>query len=538
MWTLLLSRYGDAPGRFLDRRQIDSGQIKIGRSAETCDWAIHDENGHISREHCTISAVGLDLFVVDTSTNGVSLNDPAQRIAPHMPVAIRVRDRLILGDYVIEVATEAAGAGAALAPPPPPPLPSNNSPSPSGLNQPDQWFDSAGDSVWDIKQGNAEVHEFLGDAMHEFLGSSGPGHSFGAPPADADWGGPLSDAFSKPILSTLQPVENAFAIPADWASPGPAASPASPPVDPFASTASRGSNDPFGSPPPAMPSDPFGGPPPGMANDPFASPPPAVPNDPFADFAPPSSKDPFAGFGEPAPVARTMFEPQPPSDDGLPPSPPPPAPAAAPQAAPPPPPPASTAPAGSDAADWAAFCEGAGIEISELRRSPDAMRRLGILYRQVVLGLADLIQDRAAFKNEFRVERTQLSIGRNNPLKYLPALDTAKLLLGDPLPGYMEGGEAVRTGFEDVKKHQMAMLAGVQHALNAVFDRLSPQEIDRVMKKAAGEKRTLPFSRGVNPWTVYQAVFEALRTDSTSNVNGVISGAFREGYERFLKANS
>ncbi|WP_443026220.1 type VI secretion system-associated FHA domain protein, partial [Sphingomonas sp. CCH16-B10] len=41
----------------------------------------------------------------------------------------------------------------------------------------------------------------------------------------------------------------------------------------------------------------------------------------------------------------------------------------------------------------------------ELQLSPDAMRRLGVMYRQVVLGLSDIIQDRAAFKDEFRVER-------------------------------------------------------------------------------------------------------------------------------------
>ena len=164
------------------------------------------------------------------------------------------------------------------------------------------------------------------------------------------------------------------------------------------------------------------------------------------------------------------------------------------------------------------------------------MHRLGVLYRQVVLGLSDLIQDRAAFKDEFRVERTQLSMGRNNPLKHLPPLDTARILLGAPLPGFMPADEAVRTAFEDVKKHQLAMLAGVQHALGAVFDRLSPAEIDRLMAKAQGAKRGLPFTRGINPWTVYQTVFEALKRDAVSNANSVMSTAFRDGYEKFLKA--
>ncbi|WP_156444647.1 FHA domain-containing protein, partial [Sphingomonas sp. CCH20-B6] len=119
MWTLLLARATDPPGTFIDRRQLDAGQIKVGRSAKTCDWVLPDEHGHISREHCTISALGLDLFVIDTSTNGVALNRPDGRIAPQLPVAIRANDRLLIGDFVITVATEAAGAGMALMPAPP-----------------------------------------------------------------------------------------------------------------------------------------------------------------------------------------------------------------------------------------------------------------------------------------------------------------------------------------------------------------------------------------------------------------------------------
>ena len=567
MWTLLLSRLGDPPGTLLDRRQIDSGQMKIGRNAQSCDWVIADENGHISRQHCTISAVGLDLYVIDTSTNGIALNDPQQRVAPQMPVAIRVRDRLILGDYVIEVATQSAGAAASLMPPPPPPLPSS-----AGFSQPDQWFDTPADPVWGIGQHKAEVHDFLGDAMHDFL----------APPkaapmgGDPAWGGPLSDAFSKPILAVGAPLDNsAFAIPADWAAPSapsasqPAAHPfGAPPRDAFGAPPSPfGGNDPFADfpPPPPPPSatataafpdrplapsiNPFADSAPPPSIDPFADfAAPAPAEDPFAGFAPPPAAadddpfaikpaspqpagDPFAGFGMAPPAAapeRTMFEPRPPAEPAAPPS-------VAPMAR-------ASAPAADDtpmaAASWAAFCEGAGLDPEELRTSPDAMRRLGVFYRQVVLGLSDLIQDRAAFKSEFRVERTQLSFGRNNPLKHLPPLDTAKLLLADPMPGFMPADDAVRSAFEDVKKHQLAMLAGVQHALTAVFERLSPAEIDRLIQKASGTKRSLPFSRGVNPWTVYQTVFEALRRDATSNVNSVMSVAFREGYESFLKSGS
>ena len=473
MWTLLLARANDPPGAFIDRRQLDAGQIKVGRNARTCDWVLPDDTGHISREHCTISAMGLDLFVVDTSTNGVALNRVGERIAPQLPVAIRINDRLLLGDYVIQIATEAVGAGMALIPPPPPPLPGGAA---RGIAQPDAWFDAPIDPVWGGDTRDADVHEFLGNAMHDFLG--GPAPSQAAPPMDPGWGGAMAGAFSRPIMAEVLPPPADFGIPEDWLAPAAGKAPAE---DPFA----------------ALPADPFAGfaPPPG-AGAAFSGLGPAIGNDPFA-------------LPMVVPAAAS--------------------PTAEPRAA------ASPAAAGSDA-NWAAFCEGAGLGADELQLSSDAMHRLGVLYRQVVLGLSDLIQDRAAFKDEFRVERTQLSMGRNNPLKHLPPLDTARILLGAPLPGFMPADEAVRTAFEDVKKHQLAMLAGVQHALGAVFDRLSPAEIDRLMAKAQGAKRGLPFTRGINPWTVYQTVFEALKRDAVSNANSVMSTAFRDGYEKFLKA--
>ena len=504
MWTLLLARATDPPGTFIDRRQLDAGQIKVGRSAKTCDWVLPDEHGHISREHCTISALGLDLFVIDTSTNGVALNRPDGRIAPQLPVAIRANDRLLIGDFVITVATEAAGAGMALMPAPPPPLPA----SPSGLGQPDAWFDTPVDPVWGSAQRQAEVHEFLGNAMDDFLGFSptplaGPAQS-APPPEDFGFAGPLGNAFARPIMADPLPPPTDFGIPEDWAIAPPGG-------------ASASSADPF-APMPLPAGDPFAPAPlPPPESDVFAEAPfPAEPFTPAPLHG--ETDDPFA---LPAPDPGRA------SPAGLPP----PAASAAPAA-----PAAPTAPASTSGPDWAAFYEGAGIGPDELQLSPDAMRRLGVMYRQVVLGLSDIIQDRAAFKDEFRVERTQLSIGRNNPLKHLAPLDAARILLGDPLPGFMPADEAVRTAFEDIKKHQLAMLAGVQHALSAVFDRLSPPEIEKLIAQAAGQKKGLPFRRGIDPWTVYQTIFEALRRDAVSNANGVMSVAFREGYEKFLKS--
>ncbi len=474
MWTLLLARVSDPPGAFFDRRQLDAGQIRVGRSAKSCDLVLPDDQGFVSREHCTISAVGLDVFVVDTSTNGVALNRADARIAPNVPVAMRAEDRLLIGDFMITLKTETAGAGVGLATPPPAALPM----SPSGFGQGDAFFEAPAEPVWSDTPSSSAVHDFLGEAMNDFLAPSTPMQDLPSPAAGFDAGDPLAQAFLRPIMAAPLPTMDDFGIPEDWASaPLKGLAAPMPCVDP----------PPLPAPAPAPAS---------VAADPF---------DLSAPLIPAPMSDDWESDPEPHIAAPTSA-----------------------------PTPSAQAPGG---AAWDAFFEGAGLSPDEMRLAPDAMRRLGVLYRQSVLGLWDIIQDRASFKDEFRVERTQLSQGRNNPLKHLPPLEAAKVLLGDiALPGFMDSEEAVRTAFEDIKKHQLAMLAGVQAALVAVFDRLSPAEIDRMVEKAAGQRKGLSFGRGIDRWSVYQTLFEALRRDATSNANGVMSVAFREGYERFLKS--
>ena len=519
MWTLLLSRLNDPPGSFFDRRQIDMGQIKVGRSERTCDLVLPDDQGFVSREHCTISATGLDLFVTDTSKNGVALNNPGQRILPGQAVAIRPGDRLLINDFVIAVTTPAEAAGASFSAPPPPPLPQAGS--------------TAGDDIWGAGPADPFLGDLGGSGTHDFLsgggfspapaapafgadpfgggmggGGFGAGESFGggfdaggfgassfgapppappapSPPAIGEFGfsEPFGQAFvPRPIMADPEPFAGGFAIPDDWASPGNGVGDgiAIPEFEPFPTMA----------PPEPVPA----APPPAAFDEPS---PFGAHGDPFAPDAPPA-----AALGVPPPTAAAS------------------------------PPPAGAA----AAADWAAFYEGAGFSPDEIKLPPDAMYRLGVLYRQVVLGLCDIMQDRATFKDEFRVERTQLSVGRNNPLKHLAAFDAAKVVIGQPLPGFMDGEEAVRTSFEDIKKHQLAMLAGVQNALTTAFSRLSPAEMEKLGETTESQKKGFLGRRGIDRWSMYVTVYENLRKDATSNANGIMSSAFREGYEKFMKS--
>ena len=533
MWALLISRLTDPPGVYFDRRQFDGGSIGIGRSAKTCDIVLPNDDGLISRTHCTISAVGFDLFVTDSSTNGVALNDPAARIVPNQPVPIRVRDRLIVHAFVITVVTAAEGASAGL-----------SVAGPAGLDIPDAgaavlsdvWGAGAPDPFWQPAGGgmggmgsdgigggdifgdgggdDGLVHDFLSGG-NAFFDQPAQGQDMAHHPADFRFSDGMGEAFSRPIMAAPPAPSADMGIPEDWLSdlvapagnsapPPRAILPASPPprYEP-----PRTPVPPAGVPFAPLPDhDLFGG---GGTDGGFGG-----GFDPFADTGPVFGDTPAAPIPDAAPVPP--YQPPKPS---------------------PPPVDVAAAPAASTGMpDWSQFYEGAGLNPQDLPLAPDALFKLGQMYRQMVLGMCDILQDRAAFKDEFRVERTQLSIGRNNPLKHLPAIEVAKVLLGKPLPGFMDMEESLRTSLEDLKKHQLAMLAGVQNALLVVFDRLAPAEIERFAGKVENQKRGLLGRREPDRWAVYMTVFEALRRDATGNANGVMSVAFREGYETFMKS--
>lgn len=524
MWNLLISRAEDPPGQFFDQRQIDAGELLLGSSKRACDIVLGTKADGVSGQHCKIISSGLDLLAVDNgSTNGVSLNSPDARITPHNPVPVREGDKLFICGFVVTIASDAMAAGLRMAPPPPENLPSGG----GGMGEDDPFGSSDGgdweeDPFWNSDSAGGDLHDMLSDEIGAHLGID---DSRPRDPGRDNFGDPIGMAMSRPILSDEPIAMDDLGIPEDWV-PGDADAGSS--DDMFGDISPPGeaaTNEPvedffsdLGGPAEApLDDDPFG-------DIPASNDPPAVFDDDDDDFG---AVDALLDDDKPEEVDEPAQEASPP--------PPPPPPAATPTPAPAPA--ASSEPAqvaAGGAPDWSAFYEGAGMGPDEIRLSPDALRKLGVMYRQVVLGMSDLMRDRADFKDEFRVERTQLAIGRNNPLKHLPAQDAAKVLLGDPLPGFEDSEQAIRGAFEDLKRHQLAMLAGVQRAVQAVFDRLSPAEIEKLTEKAGAKKNLL--SRRVNPWTVYATVFEALRKDATSNANGVMSVAFREGYEEYLNS--
>ena len=517
MWNLLISRMDDPPGQYFDRRQIDAGEVLLGSSRRHCDVVLGTKADGVSGQHCKIISSGLDLLAIDNgSTNGVSLNAPGQRVTPHNPFPVREGDRLFISGFVVTIASDAMAASMRMGAAPMQDLPGFS----GGMAEDDPFndIDTGGGSGgllddFDIgsPNGGDDLHDLLRDEIGAHIGSPPPPRDRGRD----NFGDPIGIAMSGPIMGDAPLASTGLGIPENWLDVDGSGGLPDDVFDDIGGghgAIEQPGDICFDDLPTTAPDTPSG-----FDDDPFDEGVPQGNPDALMDIDLPPVDD-MLGEYEPAAPPPPVAQPTPR-----------PAPAPAPT-----PPPAPTPVADGGAPDWSAFYEGAGLGPEELRLSPDALRKLGVMYRQVVLGMSDLMRDRAEMKGEFRMEKTVLAIGRNNPLKHLPAQDAAKVLLGEPLPGFVNSEEAVRGAFEDLKRHQLAMLAGVQRALHTVFDRLSPEEIDKLTERANGNKNLL--SRKVDPWSLYATVYDALKKDATSNANGVMSVAFREGYEDYLKS--
>jgi len=83
----------------------------IGRNADN-DWVLPDPNRYISGRHALIDCQGGAYYIVDTSRNGVYINDADTPVGRGHPQRLFDGDRLRLGDYdmACEITEDAAGA--------------------------------------------------------------------------------------------------------------------------------------------------------------------------------------------------------------------------------------------------------------------------------------------------------------------------------------------------------------------------------------------------------------------------------------------
>jgi len=180
-----------------------------------------------------------------------------------------------------------------------------------------------------------------------------------------------------------------------------------------------------------------------------------------------------------------------------------------------------------------AFCAGAGLDASAFAGEDPAtlMRRLGEVYRQMVLGLSDQMDARTSLKADYRMDRTTVGAADNNPFKWAPAQRVAVDLLRPRDDGFLSGQSAVESSFGDMKKHLLCMLAGLRAALATTLDAVDPAKIGA---RLDGRSFVLK-NRDAAAWAEYANVYRHLSAEAADNRDSEINRAFRAAYDQRLR---
>ena len=194
----------------------------------------------------------------------------------------------------------------------------------------------------------------------------------------------------------------------------------------------------------------------------------------------------------------------------------------------------ASAQAGDSSALAQAFLRGAGLEHLRIDSAQveAQMEALGRSYRLMVEGLIDVLRARSSLKGEFRMQQTMIRPAENNPLKFAPNADEALLLLlrhGNH--AFMAPDQAVRDSFDDLRAHQLAVMAGVEAAIKHLLGRFEPAQLESRLGEPAGLSKLFAGSRQAQYWQQFTELYSKISREAEDDFQDLFGREFSRAYE-------
>ena len=185
------------------------------------------------------------------------------------------------------------------------------------------------------------------------------------------------------------------------------------------------------------------------------------------------------------------------------------------------------------------FLDGAGLPEKELtaEQSEKLLRESGAILRAAVEGLMTLLLARGEMRKEFEAqERTMVAARDNNPLKLMGEAQEAMDFLFDPAgrrEGFLEPVQAITDAAEDLRAHELALMAGMRGAILGAVRRFDAQVLEKALDKSPGG-----FSFGgrkAKMWDLFLAYQQKLSQEAQEDFNKVFGRDFMAAYEAQLR---
>jgi type VI secretion system protein ImpI len=188
-------------------------------------------------------------------------------------------------------------------------------------------------------------------------------------------------------------------------------------------------------------------------------------------------------------------------------------------------------PGPTGAFDVNAMLRAAGVDPANC--SPEAAATLGQILLIVVQGTIDALRARDEIKSQFRLAVTRVRVAENNPLTFaIDAAHAINSLLSQRNPAFLPPVEAFQRAFDDIRLHQMAMLAGMRAGFENLLARFDPEHLQEGFEKQAKRSAGLLGVGKPKYWELYADYFAELRGDPEDAFRRLFGEEFARAYEK------
>jgi type VI secretion system FHA domain protein len=161
--------------------------------------------------------------------------------------------------------------------------------------------------------------------------------------------------------------------------------------------------------------------------------------------------------------------------------------------------------------------------------SPDVEEML----RVVTTGLMEVLRTRAEIKINFRLPVTLVQRSENNPLKFaVTAEDALEKIMAAPNTAFLSGPLAFEDAFDDIRCHQMAMLAGVRAGFDALLAHFAPERMEHEVD-GNNTRKSILSGKG-RYWERYTDHYQSLMKDPDDSFRRLFGDEFARAYEAQL----
>jgi type VI secretion system FHA domain protein len=489
-----------------DRKTFGPQGGLIGRGVDN-DWVLSDPERFLSSKHCQISGESNRYFLTDLSTNGTFVNGSPEPVGRGSRIALNDGDCFDVGEYRFKVTLEQQAD----------PFASSPFAAPSGFAGKDTF--AADDFAF--AKGEAPVPESM------FM--------------SGDYQGAIQDIApeSLKITDPLIALDNA-----NKPSGGSSFKDSSPFADPFISVGSQpDAIDPLNE-AIAWPESKQGG---SMLPEDWAddisliggrknkAAPYSLPDDDSLIKSAPQSKVEATPQSE-KPTAKNLSESVPsPLQTGK-------KPATGPGTATPRPGGAQSAPPPAKQQPLKAAPAGAmdrtlleALGLGDANLSDDQIREIhhtvGLMMRETIDGLMQVLRSRTSIKNEFRINITTIQPVENNPIKFSVSVDEVlDIMFVRKTRAYKAPLDAVQESFFSIADHQLAVIAGIRSAFRSAMSKFDPERLEEEFKQS-GKGGLLPGVIKGRLWNAYQDHYQKMVNDMERSFQELFGDEFVQAYE-------